>query len=207
MNQIHLHPHQPSLTRADRLRIKGHQPAVLWFTGFSGSGKSTIANLVEQQLNHTYLAHTYLLDGDTIRTGLNKDLTFSDGDRQENIRRIGEVCQLFNQAGLLVLTAFISPLRADRDLVRSILPAREFIEIFVDCPLQVCEQRDPKGLYKKARAGIISNFTGIDASYEPPQQHEIHLLSAEMTPDECAQVVIDYLCEKKIIRHTKNPKQ
>lgn len=207
MNQIHLYPHESALTRTDRLRIKGHQPAVLWFTGLSGSGKSTIANLVEQQLNHTYQAHTYLLDGDTIRTGLNKDLTFTIEDRQENIRRIGEVCLLFNQAGLLILTAFVSPLRADRDLVRSILPAGEFIEIFVDCPLQVCEQRDPKGLYKKARAGTIRNFTGVDSAYEPPLQPEIHLLTAEMSPEECAQDVLDYLCEKNIIHHIINPTQ
>jgi adenylylsulfate kinase len=204
MDKLHLHPHQEMISRADRQRIKGHQPAVLWFTGLSGSGKSTIANLVEYQLNHSYKVHTYLLDGDTIRTGLNKDLTFSEEDRHENIRRIGEVCTLFNQAGLLVLTAFISPLRADRDQVRALLPAGEFIEIFVDCPLQVCEQRDPKGLYQKARAGIISNFTGIDTAYEPPQQPEIHLFSSEKLPEQCAQDVIDYLCHKKIIRHIDN---
>jgi adenylylsulfate kinase len=207
MDKLHLHPHQQIVSRADRLHIKSHQPAVLWFTGLSGSGKSTIANLVECQLNHTYLAHTTLLDGDTVRTGLNKDLTFSETDRHENIRRIGEVCKLFNQAGLLVLTAFISPLHADRDQIRALLPAGEFIEIFVDCPLQVCEQRDPKGLYQKARAGIITNFTGIDAAYEPPQHPEIHLFSAEKTPEQCAQDVIDYLCEKNIIHHSINPKQ
>jgi adenylylsulfate kinase len=207
MDELHLHPHQAMISRADRQRIKGHQPAVLWFTGLSGSGKSTIANLVEYQLNQVHLAHTTLLDGDTVRTGLNKDLTFTEEDRQENIRRIGEVCRLFNQAGLLVLTAFISPLRADRDQIRALLPSGEFLEIFVDCPLEICEQRDPKGLYQKARAGIITNFTGIDAAYEPPQHPEIHLLSAEMTPEECAQVVIDYLCEKNIIRHIDKPKQ
>jgi adenylylsulfate kinase len=207
MDKLHLHPHQEMISRADRLRIKDHQPAVLWFSGLSGSGKSTIANLVEYQLNQVYLAHTYLLDGDTIRTGLNKDLTFTEEDRQENIRRIGELCKLFNQAGLLVLTAFISPLRADRDQIRALLPAGEFIEIFVDCPLPVCEQRDPKGLYKKARAGIITNFTGIDADYEPPQQPEIHLFSAEKPPEQCAQVVIDYLCENNILRLIDKPKQ
>ena len=207
MDKLHLHPHQEMISRADRQRIKDHQPAVLWFTGLSGSGKSTIANLVEYQLNQAYLAHTYLLDGDTVRTRLNKDLTFTEEDRQENIRRIGEVCQLFNQAGLLILTAFISPLRADRDQIRALLPAGEFIEIFVECPLPVCEQRDPKGLYKKARAGIITNFTGINAAYEPPRHPEIHLFSAKMTPEECAQVVIDYLCEKNIIRHMDKPKQ
>jgi adenylylsulfate kinase len=206
MDKLHLHPHQEMISCADRQRIKGHQPAVLWFTGLSGSGKSTIANLVEYQLNHSYQAHTYLLDGDTIRTGLNKDLTFTEEDREENIRRIGEVCTLFNQAGLLVLTAFISPLRADRDQVRRLLPAGEFIEIFVDCPLQVCEQRDPKGLYQKARAGIITNFTGIDAVYEPPEQPEIHLFSAEKPPEQCAQDVIDYLCQKNIIPHIDNSK-
>lgn len=206
MNELFLHPHHQVVSRADRSRIKGHQPAVLWFTGLSGSGKSTIANLVEQQLNHIYHAHTYLLDGDTIRTGMNKDLTFTEEDRHENIRRIGEVCRLFNQAGLLVLTAFISPIRADRDQIRALLPTGEFIEIFVDCPLEVCEQRDPKDLYKKARAGHINNFTGIDAAYEPPTHPEIHLRSDKMTPEACAQIVENYLCEKGIINKTLTPK-
>lgn len=207
MDELHLHPHHEMISRADRQRIKGHQPAVLWFTGLSGSGKSTIANLVENQLNQIYQTHTYLLDGDTIRMGLNKDLTFTEADRQENIRRIGELCKLFNQAGLLVLTAFISPLRSDRDRVRSLLPDGEFVEIFVDCPLQVCEKRDPKGLYQKARAGIITNFTGVDAAYEPPRQPEIHLQTAEMTAEACAQVVIDYLSKNNIIAETGTQKE
>lgn len=199
MQDKNIIPHQHKLSSADRSAIKNHQPAVLWFTGLSGSGKSTIANAVEEILCHHYKVHTYLLDGDNIRTGLNAGLTFSDADRKENIRRIGEVCKLFADAGLVVLTAFISPFRADRDQVRKLLPAGQFIEIYVECPLEVCEQRDPKGLYQKARKGEIKNFTGIDSSYEQPLSPEITVHSAENKIDECAQQVIATLVELQIV--------
>ena len=159
-------PHSHPISLIDRLKIKDHQAAVLWFTGLSGSGKSTIAGQVEYVLNHRYQAHTYLLDGDNIRTGLNKDLDFSEASRVENIRRIGEVAKLFYDAGLILLTAFISPFRVDREQVRALLPKDSFLEIFVDCPLQVCEDRDPKGLYQKARQGVIKDFTGLNSPYE-----------------------------------------
>ncbi len=194
---IQPHPHQVS--RQDRSEIKGHRPAVLWFTGLSGSGKSTIANAVEQELNRAFCAHTYLLDGDNIRTGLNRGLGFSPADREENIRRIGEVAKLFVDAGLIVLTAFISPYRADRERVRALLPKGEFIEIYVRCPLDVCEQRDPKGLYRKARAGQIPEFTGISSPYEEPLQPELILDSGAYHVSDCAVQVIAYLQSQRII--------
>ena len=178
------------LTREERSRIKHHQPAVLWFTGLSGSGKSTIANMVEYRLNHDFDAHTYLLDGDNIRRGLNKGLGFSDADRTENIRRIGEVAKLFHDAGLIVLTAFISPFRVDRDLVRAMLPPGSFYEIHVHCPLEICEQRDTKGLYRKARQGLIPDFTGISSPYEAPENPELFLNTGMQTLDECVESVL-----------------
>jgi adenylylsulfate kinase len=165
---------------------------VLWFTGLSGSGKSTVANAVDLML-HQLGAKTYVLDGDNVRHGLNGDLGFSDEDRVENIRRIGEVSKLFVDAGLLVSTAFISPFIADREMVRKQLPAGHFIEVFVDTPLSVCESRDPKGLYKKARAGEIKNFTGIDSAYELPENPEVHIKTAEKSVEECAKQVVEYL--------------
>lgn len=192
-------PHQHKITVAERTKIKNHQPAVLWFTGLSGSGKSTIAGAVEQQLNQIYHAHTYLLDGDNIRTGLNSDLDFSEQGRQENIRRIGEVSKLMADAGLIVITAFISPFVSDRNRVRTILPENTFIEIFVDCPIEVCEARDPKGLYQKARSGEIRQFTGISSPYEPPIHPQLTLKSAEFTIAECANQVIEHLLQKKVI--------
>ncbi|WP_457755224.1 adenylyl-sulfate kinase, partial [Thermovibrio ammonificans] len=152
------------ITRADRERLKGHKSFILWFTGLSGSGKSTLSHKVEEKL-YEMGVHTYVLDGDNIRQGLNKDLGFSEEDRRENIRRIGEVAKLFVDAGVAVLTAFISPYRRDREFVRNLVDKGDFIEVYVKCPLEVCEQRDPKGLYKKARAGQIKNFTGIDDPY------------------------------------------
>jgi len=192
-----LTPISHHLTLEERSRIKGHRPAVLWFTGLSGSGKSTIANLVEYHLNSDFSAHTYLLDGDNIRTGLNKDLGFSGADRTENIRRIGELAKLFHDAGLIVLTAFISPFQSDRDLVRALLPPGGFYEIFVRCPLEVCEQRDPKGLYRKARQGLISDFTGVGSPYEPPTQPELLLDSDRQTLDECVTAVLQ-MCKKAL---------
>lgn len=190
--------HVHKLSKAERALQKRQKACVLWFTGLSASGKSTIASAVEQilfELGH----HTYLLDGDNVRHGLNKDLGFSDADRIENIRRIGEMSKLFADAGLIVLSAFISPFRSDRQMVRDLMPEDEFVEIFMDTPLGVCESRDPKGLYQKARRGEIKNFTGIDSAYEPPEQPEIVLNTAECSIEECAKLVIDYLRAHHII--------
>ncbi|RJF90864.1 sulfate adenylyltransferase subunit CysN [Sphingomonas cavernae] len=181
---------QPTdITRQEHARLKNQTPRVLWFTGLSGSGKSTIANEVEKSLN-LMNRHTFLLDGDNVRHGLNKDLGFTEADRIENIRRVGEVARLMADAGLIVLTAFISPFRAERELVRAMLPEGEFIEIFVDTPLNVAEARDVKGLYKKARSGQLKNFTGIDSPYEPPEHPEIRVNTVEMTPAEAAEHII-----------------
>lgn len=169
--------HQHAVSKQSRSELKGQKPLVIWFTGLSGAGKSTLAGALEQALA-VEGKHTYLLDGDNVRHGLCGDLGFDDAARQENIRRVGEVAKLMVDAGLIVLTAFISPFRAERELVRNLLGADEFVEVFVDAPLAVCEERDPKGLYKKARAGEIHNFTGIDSAYEAPKQPEIHLLNA-----------------------------
>lgn len=184
--------HQASVSHENRSKLNGHKPAVLWFTGLSGSGKSTLANAVDLML-HQLNAKTYVLDGDNVRHGLNGDLGFSDKDRVENIRRVGEVAKLFVDAGLLVSTAFISPFVADREMVRAQLSAEEFIEVFVDTPLEVCESRDPKGLYKKARAGEIKNFTGIDSAYELPVHPEVQVQTADKSIQACAQQVIEYL--------------
>ncbi|MCZ6569048.1 MAG: adenylyl-sulfate kinase [Deltaproteobacteria bacterium] len=185
------------VTREERSSILGHGAATLWFTGLSGSGKSTIAIAAERELVRRRI-NAYVLDGDNIRHGLNKNLGFSPADRTENIRRIGEVAKLFNDAGVVVLTAFISPYREDRDAVRSTLPDGEFIEIFVDCPLDECEKRDVKGLYQKARAGEIPEFTGISAPYEAPEKPELILRSAEQDVEECTKAVIGYLEKRGI---------
>ena len=184
--------HEQHLSKKDRLKIKNQKPCILWFTGLSGSGKSTIANAVETKL-YELQKHTYLLDGDNVRMGLNKGLGFSDADRVENIRRIGEVSKLFVDAGLIVLTAFISPFEKDREMVRNLVQDGEFIEIFVDTALETCEQRDPKGLYKKAKIGEIPNFTGISSPYEAPKNAEIIIKTDELSIDECANKVIKYL--------------
>ncbi|GGI98690.1 adenylyl-sulfate kinase [Shewanella hanedai] len=184
--------HLASVTHEDRVLSHGHNPAVLWFTGLSGSGKSTVANAVDKML-HDMGCKTYVLDGDNVRHGLNGDLTFTDTDRIENIRRIGEVAKLFVDAGLLVSSAFISPFIVDRDMVRKQLAEGQFIEVFIDSPLAVCEQRDPKGLYKKARSGEIKNFTGIDSAYEAPISPEVHVKTAELSVEDCAKQVINYL--------------
>ncbi len=169
---------------------KGQQPRVLWFTGLSGSGKSTIANLVEKKL-HALGRHSFLLDGDNIRHGLNRDLGFSAADRVENIRRVGEVAKLMTDAGLIVLTAFISPFRAEREMVRALMPPGEFLEIFIDTPLAVAEARDAKGLYKKARAGEIKDFTGIDSPYEPPTSPEIRIDTTRMSAEDAAELIVE----------------
>jgi bifunctional enzyme CysN/CysC len=172
--------------------LKNQKPAVLWFTGLSGSGKSTIANLVEKRL-HSMNRHTFLLDGDNVRHGLNKDLGFTEADRIENIRRVGEVAKLMTDAGLVVITAFISPFRAERDMVRAMLPEGEFIEVFIDTPLELAEARDVKGLYKKARSGELKNFTGIDSPYEAPEHAEVRIDTTAMTPDEAAAFIVGKL--------------
>jgi bifunctional enzyme CysN/CysC len=180
------------ISRDAHAALKNQKPAVLWFTGLSGSGKSTIANLVEKKL-HRMNRHTFLLDGDNVRHGLNKDLGFTEADRIENIRRVGEVAKLMTDAGLIVITAFISPFKADRDMVRSMMPEGEFFEVFIDTPLSIAEERDVKGLYKKARSGELKNFTGIDSPYEVPEKPEIRVDTTAMTAEEAANRIVDLL--------------
>jgi len=184
------HPHK--VTRDERAAQKRQKPCIVWLTGLSGSGKSTIANALEGELYQTG-HHSYLLDGDNIRLGLNKNLGFSDADRTENIRRIGEVAKLFVDAGLIAITAFISPFRADRDLVRALVGPGEFFEVYVKAPLEICEQRDPKGLYKKARAGAIKQFTGIDSPYEEPLRPELVIDTSQQTLEQSTQQLLDAL--------------
>lgn len=190
--------HAQIVSRDKKQQHKGHKPVLLWYTGLSGSGKSTVANAVEAKL-FSLGCHTYLLDGDNVRMGLNKGLTFSDEDRIENIRRISEVAKLFVDAGLIVSTAFISPFKADRAQARSIVNEGEFVEVFIDTPLAVCESRDPKGLYKKARAGEIPNFTGISSAFDVPENPDIHVKTAEQTIEQCADQIVDYLINNKIV--------
>lgn len=190
----HLHP----VTREGREQQHGHQGVVLWFTGLSGSGKSTIAGALEHRLHQSGVS-TYLLDGDNVRHGLCRDLGFSDADRKENIRRVGEVAKLMVDAGLVVLSAFISPHRAERQMVRELLPEGRFIEVFVDTPLAICEERDPKGLYKKARAGQLPHFTGIDSVYEAPEQPELHL-AGEQLVTKLTDQLLDLLRRRDIIK-------
>ena len=181
--------HEANVVQADREKLLNQKGCVIWFTGLSGSGKSTLALEVENKL-HQRGHLTYVLDGDNIRHGLNKNLGFSPEDREENIRRIGEVAKLFNDAGVIAMTAFISPYRTDRDNARDLLDAGRFVEVFVDCPLEVCEARDTKGLYQKARAGEIKEFTGISAPYEAPVQPELTVNTSELTLEECTERVI-----------------
>ncbi len=190
--------HAHAVSTQDRWKLNGHKGAVVWFTGLSGCGKSTIANAVDYKL-HQRGKHTFVLDGDNIRLGLNKNLTFSAEDRTENIRRIGEVGKLFASSGCITLTAFVSPYRRDRDSVREIIPAGEFVEVFVNASLETCEARDPKGLYKKARAGEIKNFTGISDPYEAPVNPELILDSDNKNIDQLADEVIAYLEKQGIM--------
>ena len=209
INDTNVTWHEHEVTRSKRESLNGHKGCVIWFTGLSGSGKSTIANALDHKL-HQWDLHSVVLDGDNVRHSLNAGpsmlldthgeefaqrfgLGFSAIDREENIRRIGSVAQLFSQAGIIGLTAFISPYRIDRDRIRNNLQPGEFIEVFVDTPIEVCEERDPKGLYKKARAGEIKGFTGIDDPYEPPVSAELVLSAAEKTPDVLADEVLEYL--------------
>ncbi|MGD6816232.1 adenylyl-sulfate kinase [Metabacillus sp. 84] len=191
--------HEHSITKQERREKNGHHSFVIWFTGLSGSGKSTIANELARML-HKSGVQVYVLDGDNVRQGLNGDLGFSDEDRRENIRRIGEVSKLFTDAGSVVITAFISPFKEDRSHVRKIMEPDEFIEVFAECSLEQCEARDPKGLYKKARKGEIKGFTGIDSPYEKPDHPEITLQSGKYNPAECAEQVISFLKDKKFIQ-------
>jgi len=184
--------HDHYVSKKERSSIKVQKPCILWFTGLSGSGKSTIANAVESKLLELN-KHTYLLDGDNVRMGLNKGLTFSDEDRIENIRRIGEVSKLFVDAGTIVLTAFISPFQKERDAVRQLVEEGEFIEVFIDTPLEICESRDPKGLYEKARKGEIPNFTGISSPYEAPDKAEIHIVNDKISIEDVTEQIINYL--------------
>jgi bifunctional enzyme CysN/CysC len=193
---LNIHRQPLEVSRETHASLKGQKPAVLWFTGLSGSGKSTIANLVEKKLAARG-RHTFLLDGDNVRHGLNRDLGFTEADRIENVRRVGEVARLMTDAGLIVLTAFISPFRAERELVRRMVPEGEFIEIFVDTPLADAEKRDPKGLYAKARAGEIKNFTGIDSPYEVPQSPEIRIDTMAMDAEAAANLIVDELDKRR----------
>ena len=196
----HSHP----VDQQTRAQQKAQQPLVIWFTGLSGSGKSTIAGALEQILTQQGY-HTYLLDGDNVRHGLCNDLGFSDQDRKENIRRVGEVARLTSDAGLITLAAFISPFEADRDIVRNILPEGEFIEVFVDTSLDVCRERDPKGLYKKADRGEIKNFTGIDSPYEAPQNPEVHIDSDRLSVAAAVNQLLAYLDNSGVLKAGYEP--
>jgi len=189
-----------TISRTKRELLNGHKGFTLWFTGLSASGKSTLANLFDQEMyNRGY--HTYVLDGDLIRTGLNKNLGFSHADRTENIRRIGELANILRDCGIINIVAFISPYRADRQIARDLASNDgSFIEVFVDCPLSVCEERDPKGMYKKAKDGLIKEFTGISAPYEPPINPEIHLHTDRMPASQCVSDILQYLRVSKLIK-------
>lgn len=189
MKNENIHPQQFKITQKERIILMKQKPLLIWFTGLSGSGKSTLANATELKF-HGQGFKTFLLDGDNVRTGLNKDLGFSEIDRVENIRRIGEVAKLMLDAGLIVISAFISPFRHDRKLIEQLVGKDNFLEIFVDCPLEVCEQRDVKGLYKKARQGIIQNFTGINSPYEEPLNPFLRVLTDQMELDKAIQLII-----------------
>ncbi len=196
----HSHP----VDQQTRAAQKSQEPLVIWFTGLSASGKSTIAGALEQILTRQNY-HTYLLDGDNVRHGLCKDLGFSDSDRKENIRRVGEVAKLGADAGLIVLAAFISPFRSDRRIVRDILPQTQFVEVFVDAPLAVCKQRDPKGLYEKAERGEIKQFTGIDSPYEPPESAEVYLEAGTQSVAESVNQLLEYLYHSGVLKAGYEP--
>lgn len=194
----HIVWHHSSVSKQDRRKNNNHYSCILWFTGLSASGKSTIANAVSKTLYELNIQQ-YVLDGDNIRHGLNKDLGFTDLDRTENIRRIGEVAKLFVDSGQVVLTAFISPFQSDRNLVRALVPEDEFIEIYVECSIETCASRDPKGLYEKAKSGEIKNFTGVSSPYEAPLNPEIKLNTDEFSIQQCVDTVLQYLRNKNFI--------
>ncbi|MBL0258793.1 MAG: adenylyl-sulfate kinase [Bacteroidetes bacterium] len=189
---LSIYQQEHKITKTERAKLLRQKPVIIWFTGLSGSGKSTLAGMLEEAL-YADGYKTYLLDGDNVRFGLNKDLGFSEADRKENIRRVAEVAKLMMDAGLIVITAFISPYREDRDLVRKMVQPGEFVEVFVNTPLDVCEQRDPKGLYKKVRAGELQQFTGIDSPYEEPLQPELNIQTMNQTPVESVKQILEYL--------------
>jgi len=191
--------HDTTISNDDRSNLMHQKPFLLWFTGLSASGKSSIANVVEQKLFKMNF-NTYLLDGDNVRHGLNSDLGFDEKSRVENIRRIGEVSKLFLDAGIITLTAFISPFKSDRSLVRKLFGEREFLEVFIDSSLEICESRDPKGMYAKARKGEIKNFTGISSPYEKPENPEIHIINNNISLEAAADLIINYLLEKDYIK-------
>ena len=193
--KLHIIPHNHVINKEDRNRLHGHASFVVWFTGLSGSGKSTLAGALERVLIKENVS-TYILDGDNVRAGINKDLDFSDSGRIENIRRIGEISKLFVDAGVVVLTAFVSPFKSDRQAVKDLVGEENFVEVFVDCPIEVCEARDVKGLYKKARAGEISNFTGISSPFEKPENYSVRVQTHEMSIEEGVQKVLDNIREK-----------
>ena len=190
--------HKPSINIDSRWQSNGYKSSVLWFTGLSASGKSTIAHALDEYLHENGM-HSYVLDGDNVRHGLNKDLDLSPASRKENIRRIGEVSKLFVDAGLLVITAFIAPYREDRRQIRALLGKEQFIEVFIKCSIDECERRDPKGLYKKARKGEVKEFTGISAPYEEPENPEIILETDKFSKDECIKQILNYLVENKYV--------
>ena len=190
--------HDGIISNHNRNKLLNQTPFILWFTGLSASGKSTLANIVEKKLFQMNYK-TYLLDGDNVRHGLNKDLGFNEESRVENIRRIGEISKLFLDSGIIVLTAFISPFKSDRNLARSLVSKEQFIEIFIDATIETCEKRDPKGMYLKARNGEISNFTGISSPYESPENPELHIINNEITLDNASNQIIKYLIQKKYI--------
>lgn len=191
--------HSATVNRSRREKLNNHKSVIIWFTGLSGSGKSTIAHTVEERL-HRAGCRTFVFDGDNVRHGLCANLSFSEEDRHENIRRIGEMAKLFTAAGVIALTAFISPFKADRDRVRALVSENDFIEIYCNTPLEVCEQRDSKGLYKKARAGEIKNYTGISSPYEPPEHPDLELDTAGKTVENNVEIVLDYLEKRKIFK-------
>jgi adenylylsulfate kinase len=195
--------HQATVKRTDREKLMGHRSFTLWFTGLPSSGKSTLAVATEQTLFEKGCI-TYILDGDNVRHGLNNNLSFSPEDRIENIRRIAEVAKLFREAGVINMVAFISPYRNGRRLARSLAKEDDFIEIYVDCPVDACMKRDAKGMYQKAIAGVIKDYTGVSAPYEIPEYPEIHLKTDALTVDECVDTIVDYLLEKKLIPAEKN---
>ena len=198
INSTNIVWHHATVTRERREKQNGHKSFILWFTGLSGSGKSTLAHALEEQL-HQMDCRTFVCDGDNVRHGLNKDLGFSQEDRQENIRRIGEMCRLFIEAGVIPLTAFISPFREDRNMVRRLAGEGNFIEVFCDCSLETCETRDVKGLYAKARRGEIKDFTGISSPYEKPENPELVVGTDNATVEECVDMITEYLRQREII--------
>ncbi|MGM0904670.1 MAG: adenylyl-sulfate kinase [Bacillota bacterium] len=198
--------HKSSISKEDRQKKNGHKSLMIWLTGLSGSGKSTVANALQDHLFHEGV-HAYLLDGDNLRHGVNRNLSFDSNDRKENIRRTAEIGKLFVDAGFVVVAALISPLNEDRDQARALFDNNEFIEVYVKCPLQVCETRDPKGLYKKARKGEIQNFTGIDHPYEEPKNPEIIIDTNQLSIDECVKRITSYLFKTVHLKHLQGRNQ